>query len=91
MLKKPSSQQTELEMVALKQLVPGDHPLRKDEAAIDLGSIREMTEELYCPDNGRPPIPPEMLFKALVAKSRAACWDDLDAAVTADRPGQGAL
>jgi transposase len=65
MLKKPSPQQTELEMVTLEQLVPGDHLLRRVDAAIDFGFIREMTEDLYCPDNGRPPIPPEQLFKAL--------------------------
>jgi len=52
-------------MVTLEQLVPGDHLLRKVDAAIDFGFIREMTEDLYCPDNGRPPIAPEMLFKAL--------------------------
>lgn len=65
MLRTPSAQQTELEMVTLEQLVPSDHLLRKIDAAIDFGFIREMTEDLYCPDNGRPPIAPEMLFKAL--------------------------
>ena len=65
MLRKPSPQQTALEMVTLEQLVPGDHLLRQVDAAIDFGFIREMTEDLYCPDNGRPPIAPEMLFKAL--------------------------
>tara|TARA_R110002094_G_C4904393_1_gene210505 strand:+ start:55 stop:1419 length:1365 start_codon:yes stop_codon:yes gene_type:complete len=65
MLKKPSPRQTELEMVTLEQLVPADHLLRKIDAAIDFGFIREMTEALYCPDNGRPPIAPEQLFKAL--------------------------
>lgn len=65
MLKEPSPQQAELEMVTLEQLVPCDHLLRKVDAAIDFGFIREMTEDLYCPDNGRPPIPPEQLFKAL--------------------------
>jgi hypothetical protein len=34
MLKKPSPQQTELEMATLEQLVPGDHLLRKVDAAI---------------------------------------------------------
>lgn len=52
-------------MVTLEQLVPGDHLLRKFDAAIDFGFIREMTEDLYCADNRRPPIPPEVLFKAL--------------------------
>ncbi|WP_442970374.1 IS1182 family transposase [Roseovarius sp. E0-M6] len=32
---------------------------------LHFGFIREMTEDLYCPDNGRPPIAPEVLFKAL--------------------------
>lgn len=65
MLKKPSPQQTELEMVTLEQLVPSDHLLRKIGSVIDFGFIWEMTEDLYCPDNGRPPIAPEMLFKTL--------------------------
>ncbi len=65
MLKKLSPQQTELEMVTLEQLVPPDHLLRKVDAAIDFGFIRALTESLYCPDNGRPAIPPEQLFKAL--------------------------
>jgi len=65
MLKKPTSHQTDLEMVTLESLVPADHLLRKVEAAIDFGFIRDLTEGLYCPDNGRPPIAPEVLFKAL--------------------------
>lgn len=65
MLRKPFPQQTELEMVTQEQLVPVDHLLRKQDTAIDFGFIREMTEDLYCPDNGRPPIAPEILFKAL--------------------------
>jgi transposase len=56
---------TELEMVTLESLVPADHLLRKVEAAIDFRFIRDLTEGLYCPDNGRPPIPPEVFFKAL--------------------------
>ena len=52
-------------MVTLESLVPSDHLLRKVEAAIDFRFIRDLTEGLYCPDNGRPPIAPEMLFKAL--------------------------
>ena len=65
MLKKPTSHQTDLEMVTLESLVPADHLLRKVEAAIDFSFIRDLTEGLYCPDNGRPPIAPEVLFKAL--------------------------
>jgi len=65
MLRKPAPVQTELEMVTLESLVPADHLLRKVEAAIDFRFIRDLTEGLYCPENGRPPIPPEVLFKAL--------------------------
>ncbi len=53
-------------MVTPEQLAPGDHLLRKVDAAIDFGFIREMSEDLCCADNGRPPIPPEQLFKALL-------------------------
>ena len=42
MLRKPSPQQTVIEMVTLEQLVPGDHLLRKIDAAIDFGFIREV-------------------------------------------------
>ncbi len=65
MLRKLAPVQTELEMVTLESLVPADHLLRKVDAAIDFRFIRDLTEGLYCPDNGRPPIPPEVLFKAL--------------------------
>lgn len=65
MLKKLTPRQTELEMVTLESLVPANHLLRKVDAAIDFGFIRELTEGLYCPDNGRPPIAPEVLFKAV--------------------------
>lgn len=65
MLKKRSPIQTELEMVTLERLIPADHLLRKVEAAIDFRFIRDLTEGFYCPGNGRPPIPPEVLFKAL--------------------------
>lgn len=48
MFRKPSPQQTELEMVRLEQLVPSDHLLRKVEAAIEFAFIRKMTKDLYC-------------------------------------------
>lgn len=65
MLKRPTARQIELEMVTLESLVPAEHLLRKIDAAIDFGFIRDLTEGLYCLDNGRPPIAPEVLFKAL--------------------------
>lgn len=65
MLKKPGPQQTELEMVSLESLVPPDHLLRKIEAVIDFSFIHDRVAGLYCPDNGRPPLDPTLMFKAL--------------------------
>jgi transposase len=45
--------------------VPGDHLLRKIEAAIDLEFIRDRVRHLYCEDNGRPALDPVVLFKLL--------------------------
>ena len=41
MLKQPEVPQQELELVTIESLVPGDHLLRKIEAAIDLEFIRD--------------------------------------------------
>ncbi len=65
MLKKPSAQQTELEMVTLNSLVPADHLLRKIDAVIDFSFIHDRVAGLYCADNGRPALDPVMMFKAL--------------------------
>jgi transposase len=65
MLRKPTPQQTAFEMVSLDGLVPKDHLLRKIEAAIDFSFIHDRVAGLYCPDNGRPPLDPTLMFKAL--------------------------
>jgi transposase len=65
MLKKPSPQQTALEMVSLNGLVPNDHLLRKIDAVVDFSFIHDRVAGLYCPDNGRPPLDPTLMFKAL--------------------------
>src|SRR3978361_1477791 len=65
MLKKPLPQQTALEMVSLDGLVPKDHLLRKIEAVIDFSFIHDRVAGLYCPDNGRAPLDPTLMFKAL--------------------------
>jgi transposase len=52
-------------MVTLEELVPKDHLLRKIEGAIDFSFIHELTAPLYSPDNGRPPLDPTLMFKAL--------------------------
>lgn len=65
MLKKPGAQQTALEIVTIDSLVPKDHLLRKIDAAIDFSFIHDRVSGLYCPDNGRPPLDPTLMFKAL--------------------------
>jgi transposase len=65
MLKKPGPQQTALEMVSVESLVPHDHLLRKIDAVIDFSFIHDRVAGLYCPDNGRPPLDPTLMFKAL--------------------------
>jgi transposase len=65
MLKKPTPQQTALEIVTLESLVPPDHLLRKIDAVIDFSFIHERVAGLYCPDNGRPALDPVLMYKAL--------------------------
>ena len=52
--------------VQLEDLVPAEHPLRKIRPLIETARIRQLCAPFYCPDNGRPSIPPEQLFLALV-------------------------
>lgn len=52
--------------VQITDLVPEDHPLRKIRPLINIERIRELCEPFYCENNGRPSIPPEQLFLALV-------------------------
>ena len=65
MLNRPAPEQTALEIVTLDELVPKDHLLRKIDAVIDFSFIHDLTAPLYCADNGRPPLDPTLMFKAL--------------------------
>lgn len=51
--------------VTIDQLVPEDHFLRTVDALIDFSFIEKIATPYYCPDNGRPAIPPITLFKML--------------------------
>ena len=55
-----TQRQGEYELVMLEELVPQDHFLRKVEAAVDFSFIHDMCKDLYCLDNGRPAIEPEL-------------------------------
>ena len=52
--------------VQISDLVPEDHPFRKIRPLIDTERIRQLCAPFYCEDNGRPSIPPEQLFMALL-------------------------
>lgn len=65
MLRRAEPEQTAIEIVTLEELVPKDHLLRKIDAVIDFSFIHDLTAPLYCADNGRPPLDPSLMFKAL--------------------------
>lgn len=52
--------------VQIEDLVPEDHPLKRIRPLINTERIRELCRPFYCADNGRPSIPPEQLFLALL-------------------------
>lgn len=55
-------QRDQIEMIALDQLVPTNHLVRKIEAAIDFNFIYPMVEDMYS-EFGRPSIDPVILIK----------------------------
>lgn len=65
MLRSPAPQQQEIEMVAIDELVPNSHLLRKIDGVIDFSFIYDRVRHLYCENNGRPALDPVVLFKAL--------------------------
>ena len=64
--KQEKDKQIGYEIVLLDELVAKDHLLRKVEAAVDFSFIHELCKPLYCEDNGRPAIEPELLFRMLL-------------------------
>lgn len=66
MLTERDGVQIKLHCITIEDLVPGDHFLRKLEAAVDFRFIYDEVRDLYCPDNGRPGIDPVVLVKYLL-------------------------
>ena len=54
-----------MDLVILEQMIPEDHLLRRIDRAVDFGFIHELCVPLYCADNGRPAIDPEILLRML--------------------------
>ncbi len=46
----------------MEDLVSQDHLLRKVDHVVDFSFIHDLCKDLYCPDNGRTAIEPELLF-----------------------------
>ena len=65
MLKERREKQEKMDLVILEQMIPEDHLLRKIDSVVDFGFIHELCAPLYCADNGRPAIDPEILFRML--------------------------
>lgn len=66
MIKKEQKQRQSIEMLCTDMLVPGNHLLRKIDAAVNFDTIYELVEPLYCSDNGRPSVDPVVLFKLVL-------------------------
>lgn len=65
MLKRKETVQMQLELVTYDLLVRKDHLLRKIDQTINFSFIYRLCAPLYCADNGRPAIDPEVLFRML--------------------------
>lgn len=63
MLNKSEKNRDQIEMVAVSDLVPAIHLLRKVEAGLDLDSVYDLVADRYSLDNGRPSIDPVILVK----------------------------
>ncbi|GAB4271601.1 MAG: hypothetical protein Kow0013_24470 [Pararhodobacter sp.] len=52
---------------SLRDLIPDDHVLVKIDQVLDLGWLRAEVTDLYCADNGRPGIDPEVAVRLMLA------------------------
>ena len=51
----------------LRDLIPGDHILKRVDKVLDLSWLREEVADLYCDHNGRPGIDPEAAVRLMLA------------------------
>ncbi len=66
MLQRHRDNRMQIEMVSTEELVPGDHLLRKIEAAVDFSYILELVSGYYDAETGRPSVHPVVLFKMVL-------------------------
>lgn len=68
MLGRKERDQLELFMTgSLRQLIPDDHILARVDRVLDLSWLRDEVANLYCTDNGRPGIDPEVAVRLMLA------------------------
>ena len=67
MLREKRERRQQMYMVILEQMIPEDHLLKRIDAAVDFSFIHDLCAPLYCENNGRPAIKPEILFRILIA------------------------
>lgn len=60
---KQTHQQELFSTIDLESFIPKDHLLRKVDKLLDLDFLYDLTEELYCLDNGRASIDPVLFFR----------------------------
>lgn len=53
----------------LESLVPSHHRLRQLDAVLDLSFIHDAVRHLYCQDNGRPSIDPEVVMRLFILQA----------------------
>ncbi len=66
MLRQQRKKQQKMNLIIMEQMVPEDHLLRKVDRAVDFSFIHDLCAPLYCADNGRTAIDPEILFRMLL-------------------------
>src|ERR1700761_4656114 len=47
----------------IEKMIPQNHLLRKIDGLLDLSFVRDLTASLYCQNNGRPSVDPELYFR----------------------------
>ncbi len=62
MIGRQEYQPTLFSTVNIESFIPKNHLLRKLDSILDFSFVREMTEHLYCSNNGRPSIDPELEY-----------------------------
>ena len=74
MLRQQREKQQRMNLVIMEQLVPEDHFLRKVDRVVDFSFIYDICAPLYCADNGRPAIDPEV--EKQLREMLAICTED---------------